>query len=139
MIFIDTCYLLALVEPRDALHGRALAWAAHLAGAGSYLVSEQVLWETYNALSQSNDRAKARAVSRILFRRREFELVWATSQGTQAGMQEHERAQDKEWSLTDCISFLLMRERGIREALTYDHHFEQAGFVALLRSDPPTT
>jgi predicted nucleic acid-binding protein len=54
-------------------------------------------------------------------------------------MQEHERAQDKEWSLTDCISFLLMRERGIHEALTHDHHFEQAGFVALLRSDPPET
>jgi uncharacterized protein len=40
---------------------------------------------------------------------------------------------DKEWSLTDCASFNLMRERGVSEALAHDHHFEQAGFVALLR------
>ena len=46
------------------------------------------------------------------------------------------RRPDKEWSLTDCISFVLMRERSVHEALAYDHHFEQAGFVALLRRDP---
>ena len=40
---------------------------------------------------------------------------------------------DKEWSLTDCASFALMKERGIAEALAHDRHFEQAGFVALLR------
>ena len=40
---------------------------------------------------------------------------------------------DKDWSLTDCISFVVMRERGIAEALTADHHFEQAGFTILLR------
>jgi hypothetical protein len=41
--------------------------------------------------------------------------------------------QDKAWSLPDCISFVVMQERGIREALSGDHHVEQAGFVALLR------
>jgi predicted nucleic acid-binding protein len=40
---------------------------------------------------------------------------------------------DQEWSLTDCISFVVMTERGITDALTADHHFEQAGFRALLR------
>ena len=40
---------------------------------------------------------------------------------------------DKSWSLTDCASFRLMTERGVSEALAYDHHFEQAGFRALLR------
>lgn len=41
--------------------------------------------------------------------------------------------QDKEWGLTDCSSFVIMRQRGLSEALTYDHHFQQAGYVALLR------
>ena len=42
---------------------------------------------------------------------------------------------DKEWGLTDCISFMVMQERGITEALTADHHFRQAGFLALLAGD----
>ena len=40
---------------------------------------------------------------------------------------------DKQWSLTDCISFVVMQDRGITEALTADHHYEQAGFVGLLK------
>lgn len=40
---------------------------------------------------------------------------------------------DKEWNLVDCSSFVLMQQRGILEALTTDHHFEQAGFVRLLK------
>ena len=42
--------------------------------------------------------------------------------------------QDKEWGLTDCSSFVIMRRLGLTESLTFDHHFEQAGFVALLRA-----
>ncbi len=45
----------------------------------------------------------------------------------------YRRRADKEWSLTDCTSFVLMGRRGVTEALTADHHFEQAGFVALLK------
>jgi predicted nucleic acid-binding protein len=47
----------------------------------------------------------------------------------------YERRADKAWSLTDCISFQVMTQRGIVDALTADHHFEQAGFHALLRED----
>jgi len=45
----------------------------------------------------------------------------------------YQRRPDKNWSLTDCISFVVMQDHGITEALTGDHHFEQAGFVALLK------
>jgi predicted nucleic acid-binding protein len=50
-----------------------------------------------------------------------------------AGLELYKQRTDKDWSLTDCISFVEMRQRGIFEALTGDHHFEQAGFVALLK------
>lgn len=50
-----------------------------------------------------------------------------------AGVELYRARPDKDWSLTDCISFVVMRERGITEALTGDRHFEQAGFKALLK------
>ena len=53
-----------------------------------------------------------------------------------AGLELHRRREDKGWSLTDCISFVGMARQQTSRALTHDHHFEQAGFEALLRSDP---
>jgi uncharacterized protein len=50
-----------------------------------------------------------------------------------AGLELFRSRRDKEWSLTDCMSFVVMRERGITDALTNDHHFEQAGFRILLK------
>jgi predicted nucleic acid-binding protein len=50
-----------------------------------------------------------------------------------AGLELYRRRADKSWSLTDCMSFVVMWREGITEALTGDHHFEQAGFVALLK------
>jgi hypothetical protein len=49
------------------------------------------------------------------------------------GVQLYAQRPDKEWSLTDCISFVVMTQEGIFDALTGDRHFEQAGFVALLK------
>jgi predicted nucleic acid-binding protein len=49
------------------------------------------------------------------------------------GVEFFRQRPDKNWSLTDCVSFVVMQHEGISEALTADHHFEQAGFVALLK------
>jgi hypothetical protein len=68
--------------------------------------------------------------------RRLCEFVHASPDLWQAGLRLHRDRPDKAWSLTDCISFHLMREKGITKALAHDEHFEQAGFVALLRRDP---
>jgi len=61
-----------------------------------------------------------------------FQLVRATSDLIQRGKKLYRDRADKEWPLTDCISFVVMHDRGLSEALTADHHFEQAGFRALL-------
>lgn len=49
------------------------------------------------------------------------------------GVDLYRQRPDKDWSLTDCISFVVMEEQGLTDALTADHHFEQAGFRAILR------
>lgn len=134
MILLDTGYFLALVRPRDALFPRAQAWAQ--AVSGEFLVTEYVLWETANALSQPAERPKFHALLARLQSSPVTELLAASLELWQAGVQLHAERIDKEWSLTDCISFLVMWQRGIVQALAYDHHFEQAGFEALLRRDP---
>jgi predicted nucleic acid-binding protein len=134
MILLDTGYFLALLRPRDELFSRAQAWAQAIPG--PFLVTEYVLWETANALSLPAERPKFHA---LLSRLRSDPLTELLAPGPdlwEAGIRFHAERADKEWSLTDCISFLMMQERGISQALAYDHHFEQAGFEALLRREP---
>lgn len=63
----------------------------------------------------------------------ELTLVPASADLWRGGIALFAARSDKDWSLTDCISFVVMQERSIIDALTADHHFEQAGFVALLK------
>ncbi len=131
MIFVDTGFLVATLDPRDGLHGTARAWASRTPG--PFLVTEYVLWETMNFASGTRNRAKSHVLMRHVLESPDFEVVPARFDLFEAGLQLHAQRLDKEWSLTDCISFVVMTDRGLFEALTGDHHFEQAGFRALLR------
>lgn len=135
MILVDTGHLLALAQPTDALHARALAWAAQLDE--PLLVTEYVLVETVNGLSRLRDRARAHRVAEAVTDGAPFQLLPGSARWLKVGLQLFRDRADKEWSLTDCISFQVMREHGITRALAYDEHFEQAGFTALLRGAPP--
>jgi uncharacterized protein len=135
MILVDTGFFLALSQPRDALHPRAVAWANVVTE--PLLVTEYVLWETVNALSQPPDRDKAHVLLQHVRSAGGYEVVPASAELFEAGLRLHAERRDKDWSLTDCLSFHVMKERGLFRALAYDHHFEQAGFEALLRRDPP--
>jgi len=135
MIFLDTGYFLALFNPRDRLHARAITWSR--CTREPLVLSEYVLWECVNAFSGLPGRKSAYAIVQYVEVERGCELVSASPALLRAGLTLHRQRQDKEWSLTDCISFHIMQERGIRQALAYDQHFEQAGFIALLRQDPP--
>src|SRR5579859_4743878 len=134
VIFLDTTFLIALVLERDSLHQRAHAWFGALND--RWLVTEYVLWEVVNGLSLPHNRPKAHATATEIRSSGDGELIPASEGLFDAGLQLHAQCTDKEWSLTDCISFHVMRQRGITRALTHDHHFEQAGFEALLRRDP---
>jgi uncharacterized protein len=131
MIFVDTGFLVATLDPRDSLHATARTWASRTRG--PFLVTEHVLWETMNFASATANRAKSHVLIRHVLESDDFEVVPASGDLFERGLQLHSRRPDKAWSLTDCISFVVMTDRGLTEALTSDHHFEQAGFRALLR------
>ena len=135
MIFVDTSFLVALALPRDSLHRRAIEWAGSI---GDRLISTDfVVCDSVNALSEPDERPKAHRTLEWLRRQDGVLIIEASRTWIESGLKLHAARSDKEWSLTDCISFDVMAASSITQALTNDHHFEQAGFEALLRRDPP--
>ncbi len=134
MIPIDAGYFLALVQPNDSLHARAQSWSKQIRE--PMLVTEYVLWETVNALSKPVNRQRAHDLVAVVRSDPSYEWLPASQAWLDLGLTLHAERPDKSWSLTDCISFVVMGQRSITRALAYDRNFEQAGFEALLRRDP---
>ena len=131
LVFADTVYFLALLNPADQWH--ACAKELNRTVSGALLTTEFVLMEVGDGLSLPGNRTKFTRLLELLGAQADVEIIPASSGLFRQGCELHAQRPDKEWSLTDCISFVAMQEHGILEALTADHHFEQAGFVALLR------
>lgn len=129
-IFIDTAYVVALVNRRDKYHAAAKMLAKQMAGR-SFVITDSILLEVGNALAQ-HFRPEAVAIIEQFINSTEVEIVHLTPVLFSTAFARYKKYADKEWGLVDCISFEVMQERGIREALTVDRHFVQAGFVALM-------
>jgi predicted nucleic acid-binding protein len=123
--------LLALFNPRDAAHARAVE--ASRAIQGNLLTTDWILTETADALCGELNRVRCVAFLEDLRNSLLVEIEPASRKLFAAGWKLYRDRPDKDWSLTDCISFVVMHERGVSEALTADHHFEQAGFKILLK------
>jgi hypothetical protein len=132
VVFADTYYYLALTSRGDAGHERAAAFSRTYRG--SVLTTPWVLTEVADALAAPSQRGLFVAMLADLKRDPNTTIAEPTSELFAAGCDLFSKRPDKSWSLTDCISFVAMRRHGITEALTADHHFEQAGFQATLRS-----
>ncbi|MCA6518609.1 MAG: type II toxin-antitoxin system VapC family toxin [Pseudanabaena sp. M135S2SP2A07QC] len=134
-IFVDTSYWIAVLNPTDSLHDFANNLTLTLFPS-KLVTSELILNELLNHYSGSGSRFREIAVNLILQIQEDenMEVVPITSQLFANAFQLYAQRQDKAWSHTDCSSFCIMQELGIIEALTYDKHFEQVGFVALLRN-----
>jgi hypothetical protein len=130
-VFADAYYFLALANPDDQAHRRAFGSYAH--SSGRLVTTVFVLAEVGDALSRPAARHRFQLLLELLQRSPEAAIVWGTEDLFARAVAFYRRRPDKEWSLTDCISFVVMEERGIKEALTGDRHFEQAGFKALLK------
>ncbi len=103
----------------------------------SIVTSEMVLTEVLNFYSAYGSAFRERAVQFVKSLREDYNvtIVSQTSEHFDRAMSLYAVRPDKTWGLTDCGSFVIMEEHGITKALSYDHHFVQAGFDALLRSD----
>ena len=135
MILADTGFFIALARPQDELHARALAWLVWCNQ--PLLVTEYVLLEAMNELSRRMERRKASVLIEEIRAGGGYEFESASSGLLDTGVLLYQKRSDKDWSLTDCISFVVMRDRGMTQALAHDEHFVQAGFDAMLRRDPP--
>src|SRR5438874_1904901 len=129
--FADTFALIAWLNPRD--HSHAVV-TAYLDGfTGRLVTTEWVLMELADAPSAPEARATVVAFLEAVRADQLFDVVGYDQKVYQAGFDVFATRSDKAWSLTDCISFGVMTERGLSEALTADHHFEQAGFRAVFK------
>ena len=133
-VFADTGYWVAVIHPRDELHDRAMAVSKEL-GQCIIVTSEMVLVEVLNTFSNRGQHLRDAAAKTVqeITSDPNIEVVPQTRQLFREALNLYQSRADKEWSLTDCASFVIMKRRRIDEALTDDHHFIQNGCKALLK------
>ena len=131
-VFADTSYFVAFSGRSDAYHARAVQLSENLLG--RLITTEYVLVETAGMLSRPADRPAFVNLVRDLESDPAAAIVPASKALFRAGCELFASRRDKEWSLVDRISVVVMKQRRLKDALTSDHHFEQAGFHALLRA-----
>jgi uncharacterized protein len=132
-VFADTLYWIALTNRRDQWHQNALNIAEQLQSA-QLVTTEIVLIELLNYFCTYGAQARQTlvAVARSILTDQNVEVVLYTQELFAAGLTLYEQRLDKGYSLTDCISMVVMRDRQITAALTHDRHFAQEGFQVLL-------
>lgn len=130
-VFADTFYYIAFLSPSDDAHDQAKAFTQHYSG--KMVTTEWVLTELADGLAAPVTRQRCVAFIDWLRQDADVRILPATADFFNAGLSLYRNRDDKKWSLTDCISFVVMQREGIREVLTGNHNFEQAGFKALLK------
>ena len=131
-VFADTHFYVALLSRHDAAHAAASRWLRDPT-LDEIITTSWVLVELANCMSRQHEREVTAQFIDSVRRAPETFVIPADEQLLARGFDLYRSRPDKQWSLTDCISFVVMRERGLTKALTGDHHFEQAGFTVLLK------
>ncbi len=127
--FADTSFYIALVEANDAAHERAVTISSTVRRT---ITTDFVTVELTSYFAASHRRGLIAAFCQDLQANPNVTVVGATRQWIERGLAHYATRPDKQWSLVDCISFLIMEELHLQSALSSDNHFEQAGFRALM-------
>lgn len=126
-LFVDTGYVIALINEDDKHHQEALALADKYENA-TLITTDAILLEIGNALSRIA-REEAIAIIHYFQTAPEVTVISLTSELMTKALNLYTRYKDKTWGLVDCVSFIVMQDRNISVALAFDRHFTQAGFT----------
>lgn len=131
-LFLDANYVIGLEVADDQHHAEARQhWTKYLESPQPLITTSYVLDEVVTFLNNKHLHSKAVSVGSDLLTASTIQMVHVEESLFYEGWEYFEQHSDKTYSLTDCISFVLMTRLGIVEALTFERHFEQAGFVKL--------
>jgi predicted nucleic acid-binding protein len=133
-LFVDTVFVIALINRRDQYHRQAVEVAQQFEGY-PLLTTDAILLEIGNALSRSY-KAEGSTIIDEFLHAEDIQVVHLTPELFQQAFEQYKTYSDKEWGLVDCLSFVVMRDEGVSRALTFDRHFAQAGFTVLMRENP---
>lgn len=131
-VFMDTAFVVALLNPKDSLHEKAKSYLNTVKKTREVWITEAVLLEIGNAFGAARRSEAADFIDRC-FTTSNIHIVPVSTVLFQRALAFYRQRSDKEWGLTDCVSFVVMQEKGLIDALTHDVHFQQAGFRTLLR------
>lgn len=131
-IFIDTGFVIALINKRDRYHEQARTLADQFDGR-PMLITDAILLEIGNALARGFKAEAVKIISDFLSSD-EVKVVRLSPTLFDEAFAVYKKYQDKEWGLVDCVSFVVMRQEKVSRALAFDQHFAQAGFEALMKA-----
>lgn len=129
-LFADTSFFIAFLFEDDADHARAKAAAADIRS--TVVTTRWILAEVGNYLRKESQRGLFFPFVQRLKANPRIQILPADDDSFDAGLELYAIRGDKAWSLTDCISFAIMNQLNLSDALTTDHHYIQSGFNALL-------
>ena len=132
-VLIDTAGFLSLWDASDQYHKRAVQLQTELSRkAGRFLTTDYIVDETATLLLVRHSHAAADDFLQTVLASQSLQMQWIDSDRFQRAARFFTQHNDKQWSFTDCVSFILMHELNLTDCFTTDHHFRQAGFNALL-------
>ncbi len=132
-IFLDTAFIVALINPNDSLRTRALEVLDLIEGS-EFLTTDAVLTEVLNFYAERGIylRTKALKYVKLLMQQNDLNLIYHSKYLFNLAVEHYEDREDKGYSLTDCMSMIVMENHAVQEVATSDKHFRQAGFTILM-------
>lgn len=130
-LFLDTAFIQALLNPRDDYHNQAKQLFPRIRAASEVWITEAIFAEVGNALSAFNRNGAVQFIQQC-YRTDNIRIISVDTELLIQALTLYQSRPDKTWGLTDCISFVVMQQQSLADAVTGDRHFVQAGFRALM-------